>query len=212
MSFDVVIYGAGGMAREIYEWSFVNGDSSSIGNLVGYYSDLGTSHDFEKLTGLPFVDLRDALEKYPNLRILICIGEPSSRKSVAQKLSSLRVKMLTFIHPSAIVAKSAQIGSGSVIYPYVVVSSNAVIGENCVVNSYTGVGHDVVIGPSSVISAQVDLTGYVNLGECVFIGSGARVLPKKKIGSFSKISAGITVIRSLGANSIVLPRPTKIEK
>lgn len=212
MNFDVIIYGAGGMAREVYEWSFCNGDKSSIGNIVGYFSDDGSNSNFEKVTGLSFLQLDRVANQYSNLRVLLCIGDPSSRNLVAQKISNLGLKMLTFVHPTAVVAKSAQIGEGTVIYPFVVVSSNASIGAGCVINSYSGVGHDVEIGKFSVVSAQVDLTGYVKLGDEVFIGSGARVLPKKKIGSLSKISAGITVIRSLDANSLVLPKPTKSEK
>lgn len=212
MRHDVIIYGAGGMAREVYEWSFCNGAASSIGNVVGYVSDLGVTPNFETHTGLSFIDLRAALAHYPNLRVLLCIGEPVGRRLVAQKIINLGVKLHTFVHPSALVANSAQIGAGTVIYPFVVVSSNARIGEGCVVNSYTGVGHDVEIGDYCIVSAQVDLTGYVKLGEGVFIGSGARVVPKKKIGAYSKVSAGVTVIRSLKAHSVVLPKPTKTEE
>jgi sugar O-acyltransferase (sialic acid O-acetyltransferase NeuD family) len=212
MSHDVIIYGAGGMAREVYEWSLCIGDTSSIGNVVGYSSDLGVTPEFEALTGLSFIDIQAALARYPDLRVLMCIGEPAARKRLAQKIINIGAKLHNFIHPSALVAKSAQIGAGTLIYPFVVVSSNARIGENCVINSYTGVGHDVEMDDHCVVSAQVDLTGFVKLGEGVFIGSGARILPKKKIGAYSKISAGATVIRSLGAHSVVLPKPTKTVK
>jgi sugar O-acyltransferase (sialic acid O-acetyltransferase NeuD family) len=212
MGHDVIIYGAGGMAQEIYEWSFCNGDTSSIGNVVGYVSDLGVTPNFEAHTGLCFIDLRVAMVQYPNLRVLLCIGEPVARKLVAHKVINLGAKLHTFVHPSAFVAKSAQIGAGTVVYPFVVVSSNASIGEGCVINSYTGVGHDVEMGDYCVVSAQVDLTGHVKLGQGVFIGSGARVVPRKKIGDYSKVSAGVTVIRSLKAHSVVLPNPTKAEE
>ena len=211
MDHDVIIYGVGGMAREVYELSFCGGDTSCIGNMVGYFSDLGVAPDFEAQTGLSFIDLPVAMARYPSLHVLLCIGDPVARKSVAQKINDLGAKLHTFVHPSAVVARSAQIGAGTVVYPFAMVSCNVKISEGCVINCYTALGHDVEIGSFCTISAQVDLTGHVKLGEGVFIGSGARVVPKKKIGAYSKISAGITVIRSLKAHSVVLPKPTRTE-
>jgi UDP-3-O-[3-hydroxymyristoyl] glucosamine N-acyltransferase len=68
------------------------------------------------------------------------------------------------------------------------------------------------MGDYCTVSAQVDLTGFVKLGDGVFIGSGARVVPKKKIGDHSKVSAGVTVIHSLAAHSFVLPIPNTTGK
>jgi sugar O-acyltransferase (sialic acid O-acetyltransferase NeuD family) len=212
MIHNVIIFGSGGMAQEVFEWSFFNGKLSSIGNVVGYCNDQGVNVSFESRTGLSFIDLETASSRFPNLMVLLCIGDPVGRKLVAEKIKFFGIELLTFVHPSAVVAKSAQIGVGSIIYPFVVVSSNVRIGKCCIVNSFSGVGHDVETGDYCTLSAQVDLTGFVNLGEGVFIGSGARVLPKKKIGDYSKIGAGITVIRSLGVNSIVLPKPTEVLK
>jgi sugar O-acyltransferase (sialic acid O-acetyltransferase NeuD family) len=212
MNHNIIIFGSGGMAQEVFELSFFNGEVSRIGNVVGYCSDQGVNVSFESSTGLSFIDLQTASSRFPNLMVLLCIGDPAGRRLVAEKIRIFGIKLLTFVHPSAVVAKSAQIGVGSVIYPFAVVSSNVRIGECCIVNSFSGVGHDVEMGDFCTLSAQVDLTGFVNLGEGVFIGSGARVLPKKKIGAYSKIGAGITVIRSLGAHSIVLPKPTEVLK
>jgi sugar O-acyltransferase (sialic acid O-acetyltransferase NeuD family) len=212
MQTEVIIYGAGGMSQEVYELSFSNGEMSSIGNVVGYFSDLGINPSFEKQTGLSFIDLQAAVSRYSNLRVLLCIGNPTDRKQLAKKIIGLGAKLHTFVHPSALVAKSAQIGTGSVIYPFVVVSSNAQVGECCIINSYTGIGHDVEMGDYCTVSAQVDLTGFVKLGDGVFIGSGARVVPKKKIGDHSKVSAGVTVIHSLAAHSFVLPIPNTTGK
>lgn len=212
MSSDVILFGAGSMVQEVYELSFCNGDISSIGNVIGYASDLGKDPDFEARTGLSYIDLLAYAEHNHNCRVLLCIGDPVVRKLIAVKLIESGVRLQTFVHPAAIIAKSAKIGAGVIIYPFVVVSSRAQVGDGCIINSYTGVGHDVEVGDYCTLSAQVDLTGSVKLGECVFMGSGSRVVPKKKIGAYSKISAGITVIRTLSANSLVFPHPTKLSK
>jgi sugar O-acyltransferase (sialic acid O-acetyltransferase NeuD family) len=212
MNHDVIIYGAGGMAQEIYEWSFNNGPISSIGNVRGYFSDFGPDSHFEIVTGLAFVDLKDAIATFSDLHILLCVGEPEARRETAQRIAQQGGKLHTYIHPTAIVAKSAQIGPGCVIYPFAVVSCNTKLGQCVAINSYTGIGHDVEVGDYCVISAQVDLTGHVKLGQAVFIGSGARIVPKKKIGAHSKIGAGVTVIKSLAAKSIIYPKANKVEQ
>jgi len=212
MNNNVIIFGSGGMAQEVYEWSFFKSDITSIGNVVGYCNDQGPSSGFESQTGLSYVDLQTASYRYPNLMALLCIGDSAGRKLVAEKIKKLGIRLHTFVHSSAVVAKSAKIGYGSILYPFTVVSSNVRIGECCIVNSYSGVGHNVEIGDYCTLSAQVDLTGFVKLADGVFVGSGARVMPKKKIGAHSKIGAGTTIIRSLGDHSIVLPKPNEVFK
>ena len=90
------------------------------------------------------------------------------------------------------------------------VSVNARIGKSVVLNTYSGVGHDVSIGDCCTISAQVDLMGHVKINECCFLGSGSRIVPWKKIGGYSKIGAGVTVIRSLKDNSTIFPIANKV--
>lgn len=212
MTHNIIIYGGSGMATEVYELSLKNGGESSIGNVVGYYTDNGPSRDFEKTTDLSFLDIKKANNEHHNLNVLICAGEPRARQKMAEFVIKLGMSLYTYIHSTAIIANSAIIGSGCVIYPFVVVSSNTRIGEAVTINSYTGIGHDVAVGNYSVISAQVDLTGHVKVGSGVFIGSGARILPGKKIGDNSKIGAGITVIRSVGNNSVIYPTANRVVK
>ena len=87
-------------------------------------------------------------------------------------------EFLTVIHPSAKIAWS-EIGMGSVICPQVVITCDVRIGAFVLLNLTTTVGHDVRIGDWSTISAHCDITGSVQLGASVFMGSGARVILRK---------------------------------
>jgi sugar O-acyltransferase (sialic acid O-acetyltransferase NeuD family) len=203
---NVVIYGSGSLAREIYDFEY----SQCVPRVhfVGYINDLGNDPVFESQTSLPKVDLEP---KNSAVEYLICIADPVARFAIINKIKNLNLSLYTYIHPTALISKSAYIADGCIIYPYVVISANAHLGRSVILNTYSGVGHDVIIGDCSTVSAHVDLTGYVNIGDCCFIGSGARVAPRKKIGANSKIGTGVAVIRSLKENSTIFPTPNKVQ-
>lgn len=202
---DVVFYGSGSLAREIYDFE-INQVRKRF-NFIGYINDSGEDEEFESITSLGRINLSDVGE---GAQFLLCIADANVRINILKKLKSINKTLCTYIHPTSLISHSSHLGEGCIIYPFVVISSNAHLGRSVVVNSYSGIGHDVKIGDCCTISAQVDLTGFVSLGDCCFLGSGARVAPKKKIGSNSKIGTGIAVIRSLKENSIILPLPNKV--
>jgi len=69
-----------------------------------------------------------------------------------------------------------------------------------------------VIGDGSVICAHVDLTGFVQVGEAVLIGSHASVLPKVRIGDCAKMGGGSIVVRSVRAHATVFAQPARTLK
>ena len=206
----LILVGCGAFARELICW---------IEDAV----DLGVG---KKVTGFLDEDPK-ALEKfaYPyepkwistidnyipeeGDELIMAIGSPAGKLKVATKLKEKGAKFATFIHPTAVVAKSAVLGEGVVICPQSFVSADAQLEDFVAVNGLSSVGHDVVVGKFSTLSAHVDLTGYVQVGDGVFFGTGAKVLPKVKIGSAAKIGAGATIIRSVPENSVMYAPSTK---
>lgn len=73
----------------------------------------------------------------------------------------------------------------------------------------SSIGHDVKVGAYSTLSSHVDLMGHVETGERVFFGSGAKILPKVRIGAGAKIGAGATVMRSAPENAVLYTMPAK---
>ena len=69
--------------------------------------------------------------------------------------------------------------------------------------------HDVVVGAYSTLSSQVDLTGAVQVGECCFFGSGARVLPDITVGAEARIGAGAVVMRTVAAGAVMYAAPAR---
>ncbi|MDD0811810.1 acetyltransferase [Curvibacter sp. RS43] len=206
----VVIYGAGALAREVvghHQAMAANRDVDF--EFVGYFSDSGPDASFENETGLPFIEAAGQ-STLSQCAFLVCIADPAGRQAVTERILQAGGSLTSYVHPTAIVLKSARVAEGCIFFPHVVVSANARVGRGVVINSYSGVGHDVVIGNFTTISAQVDLMGHVQIGHSCFFGSGARVVPGKKIGNACQVGVGVAVIKSLQDGVTVLPQPNKV--
>ncbi len=77
------------------------------------------------------------------------------------------------IHPTAVIAPDAVIGSGASIGPHVVVSSGAKIGARCVIGANSFIGQECVIGDETRIYPLVTLRERSVIGARVIIHSGA---------------------------------------
>lgn len=203
----IYIVGAGGFGREVYNWM------SDVLELGSNYCFKGFLDDnLEALDGFSIDAEVKAIADYSynSEDLLICgIGNPLLKKKLCLPLIEMGSDFLTLIHPSAIIGPSSKIGKGSVICPKVVITCDIIIGEMVTINLMTTIGHDAKIGSWSTVSAQCDITGYVEIEESVFMGSGSRVIPKKKVGTSAIIGAGSVVIREVPSYSTVFGNPAR---
>jgi UDP-3-O-[3-hydroxymyristoyl] glucosamine N-acyltransferase len=79
----------------------------------------------------------------------------------------------TGVHPTAVIAGSAKIGSGVSIAPHVMVGEDCEIGEGCVLGPGVVLEAECRIGPGCQISANVVLGHGVQLGKRVLVHPGA---------------------------------------
>jgi UDP-2-acetamido-3-amino-2,3-dideoxy-glucuronate N-acetyltransferase len=78
-----------------------------------------------------------------------------------------------FVHPTAAVASSAQIGAGSKIWINVQIRESASIGANCIVSKDVYIDHAVTIGDRCKIQNSVSVYHGVTIGNDVFVGPNA---------------------------------------
>jgi maltose O-acetyltransferase len=125
-----------------------------------------------------------------------------------------------------------QIGKNSIIEPpfYCVYGQNIFIGDDVYINflctildcNKVTIGRHVMIGPSvQIYTAAHDLQAEarsqgwevarpIEIGDNVWIGGSAILLPGVKIGKNSVVGAGAVVTKSVPANTIVAGNPAKI--
>ena len=207
----LLIYGAGGLGREIYDLACRNYPPPSRWEKVYFIDDFaeeGTNYLGESIHF-------DSLEKkfknrFDELEFLVAVGEPSDRKILYDKMKSAGIKPATLIDKTVVISPTAKIWAGSVIFEMSSVHSNALLGENVLVYSFSAVTHDVKIGNHSLISAGVKIGGRTEIGEKVFVGLGATLRDKIKIGDDVIISMGAAVFNKIRAGATVIGNPGEI--
>jgi UDP-3-O-[3-hydroxymyristoyl] glucosamine N-acyltransferase len=97
------------------------------------------------------------------------------------------------IHPTAILAKTAQVGKGAHIGPYCFIDENAEIGENAVLHSFVTIYQGAKIGNSFFAHAHAVVREFCQLGDRVILQNGAIIggdglgFAKQKDGTWYKM-------------------------
>lgn len=188
----IVVFGAGGHARVISDIVVAEGNRV-IAFLDDNISVAGSSGPIADYT------------KYRDCEFIIGIGDADIR----EKLSSLKVKWHTAIHPSAVVSKKTKIGQGTVVMPNAVINNSAVIGDHCIINSGAIVEHDCVISDFCHISVGAKLGGSVVIGRKSWIGIGANIINNVSLHENVFIGAGATVINNIVESGVYIGVPSK---
>lgn len=205
----LIIVGGGGFGRELLSWAADCEEAGTLPALGGVLDDDASILDgYGAAVGVigSISDFQPAATD----RLVIAIGDPATKRRVVEMLAGRGGQFISLIHPTAVLARSAQLGEGVVFCPLSMASANARVGRFVIVNTMSSLGHDTQVGDYSTLSAHIDLTGFVALGEGVMVGSGARIVPKVKVGDGATIGAGSIVYRAVAANSTVYAQPAKV--
>ncbi|MFQ1003401.1 acetyltransferase [Modestobacter sp. SSW1-42] len=197
------VYGAGGHAQVVVDALRERG----IGVRRMYNDSPANQHPASRdvLPGIRVV----GPDEFPSLDVplVLAVGINGERAELAQVLDA---DFGQAVHPTAIVARSARIGAGTVVLAGAMVQPNARIGRHVLVNTGASVDHDCVIGDYVHISPQAALSGHVTVGEGTHIGVGAVVIPKVRIGRWCKIGAGTVVIADVPDHVTAVGNPARI--
>jgi UDP-perosamine 4-acetyltransferase len=115
----------------------------------------------------------------------------------------------TAIHPSAVVARSAQIGAGSVVMAGALIQPRTEIGRNVIVNTRAAIDHDCRIGDHVHVAPGAVLSGGIALEDGCHVGTGAVILQNLRIGRGATVAAGATVVRDVAAGAVVKGTPAR---
>jgi UDP-N-acetylbacillosamine N-acetyltransferase len=152
----------------------------------------------------------EKIKNNKNIPIIIAIGNNKIRHFLFQKVIDNGFKIVTLIHPSAIVSSSVTIGIGSVIMPNVVINANSNIGKCVILNTSCIIEHENSIGNFTHISPAVALSGNVTIKDFTHIGVNSAIKQGLTIGQNCIIGAGSVVLRNIENNKICFGVPCKI--
>lgn len=203
----IFIFGASGHAKAVIDAIEKQG-LYHIEFLVEDNADLWG----EKIYGYPVVGGRDALLAANEPRSfggIVAIGDNASRERVATWLTQNGYELINATHPSAQIARGAQIDCGSVVMAGCIINADASIGKNVIINTGAAVDHDCRLGNVVHIAPGVTLCGGVTVGDQTLVGAGATVIPNINIGKWVVVGAGATVIHDIQDNATVVGSPAR---
>ncbi len=124
----------------------------------------------------------------------LAIGSNAARQTVS---GQLRAQWASIIHPSAVIDPTAQIGCGVFVSAGAIIQANARIGDHSIINTGAIVEHDCEVGRFVHLAPRTSLCGGVEIGEGALVGVGTNVIPLRRIGAWTIIGAGSTVVRDI---------------
>lgn len=140
---------------------------------------------------------------------VVAIGNNGIRMARQQELVSAGLKLISVIHPSAIVSPHASVGAGSVVFANAVINACANLGAGCIVNTGAVVEHDCEVGDFSHLSPNAVLAGGVTAGQKVWVGAGATVKQLVVLGDEVTVGMGSVVLKDVAACKTVVGVPAR---
>jgi sugar O-acyltransferase (sialic acid O-acetyltransferase NeuD family) len=201
------ILGAGGHAKVVADAIQAAGRHY----VAGFFDDDPLRHG-KVCFGFPVLGAIDAWRSHSIDSLVVGIGDNRKRKLQYNRLIAAGANLTTVVHPATTIGRGVELGSGTVVFAGVVVNCDTIVGPNNILNTSCSVDHDCVTGGHSHIAPGANLAGQVRLGEGVFIGLGAKLIPGIVVEDWAIVGAGAVVIRDVAKDSKVAGVPARIIK
>jgi sugar O-acyltransferase (sialic acid O-acetyltransferase NeuD family) len=205
---DIVVYGAGGFAREV---AWLAGECGKT--VVAYIDDNRSTHG-QRLNDVEVMGLEDVAGGFPNVAVAIGIGSPQHREAVAARTTAAGLRPALLIDPRVTRSSWIEIGEGAIICAGSTLTTNIRIGRHVQVNLHCTIGHDVVMDDFTTLAPGVHISGWVHLARSAYVGTGAVVINGSAskpivIGEGAIVGAGACVVKSVEPRTTVVGVPAK---
>jgi sugar O-acyltransferase (sialic acid O-acetyltransferase NeuD family) len=136
-------------------------------------------------------------------------GSTRARHFITSQILSYGGRLANLIHPNLDLTLS-KIGLGLYLQEGVIIQAGVEVGDNTSLHMGALIGHESIIGKSVFIAHAVSVSGCCEIGDGVFIGTNASILPRLKVGKWSTVGAGAVVTKDVPEYAVVVGNPAKI--
>lgn len=204
---NLIIIGAGGLAREAYDLAYLCYGNDPGFRVKGFLSD-GPS-DIESM-GYPPVLAKVANYNVEPDDVFFCaIGKVSDRRKTVEIILNKGGKFINLIHPTAVISPSAKIGNGIAIKAFCVLASDCIIEDYTYLQSSVIMGHDVHIGRYCHVNSFAFFAGCVRVHNMVTVNAGARIVQSVIVEEQSVVGMGSVVLNRVKKGTTVFGIPAK---
>lgn len=206
---DLVVFGAGGMGRELM-WQL---EETGGYNLLGFADD-SSEIQGKTVNGYPVLGGSDWLcSRQEKTAVAIAVANTKVRKKIAEKLKANgNICFPNIIAPDAKISPLVEMGEGCIICFGNIITVNIKIGDFFLSNRSNNIGHDCLIGDYVTLNTMVSVSGNVTIGNGCDIGTGTSIIQGKTIGENTIVGAGAVVIRDLPSDCTAVGVPAAVIK
>ncbi|MCB5292600.1 acetyltransferase [Arthrobacter sp. SO3] len=204
---ELLLIGASGLAREVLACVRENGQFDVVGVLDDDESKAGSALD-----GAPIIGPASHALRYPEARVVICIGPGKGRERVVARLAGLGFpgyRFATVIEPSVRVPYCCDIGPGSILLGNVTLTAGITVGSHVVMMPGVTLTHDDVVEDFATLAAGVSLGGGVRIGRAAYLGMNSSVREGTSVGAGAVVGMGAAVLADVPVEEIWVGVPAK---
>lgn len=201
----ICIYGAGGFGKEVF-WL-----ATQCGYEVESFIDL---HAGTECCGISVED-EDYFDRDKHLAV-VAVGNPKTRKKIVDQIIARHGDQVfkTIVSPKAnLMDPTIVVGYGSIICSNCILTCDIKLGSWSQLNLATTIGHDTETGDFFTTAPGVHISGKVNAGQRVYLGTNSSTVENISICDDVTIGAGACVSKDILESGIYVGIPArKLEK
>jgi sugar O-acyltransferase (sialic acid O-acetyltransferase NeuD family) len=210
----VVILGAGGYARVVYEILSQQHDALVLGctdkalglseRSVGEGISLRILGDDDVLPQLA--------EEHRDLHAIIALGPDlmDVRARLIKMLHLQSIPPITAVHPQAVISPTAKPGPGCIVRAGGIIAAESAVGPHCVIGIGASIDHHAHLGTNVFLGQGARVSTYVEVADDVVIEMGASINSRVVVGKGARITGGAFVNTDVPDHAVVVGVPGRI--
>ena len=206
----LVIFGAGGLGREVLLLIQQLNEAQPTCQVRGFYDDRAPATP--TVAGLPYLGTSADLNAAPEpLAVAVAVGSSAGRAAVVARLTSAQLSFPSLVHPGVALhaRQRVALGEGCIIQQSCVLTCDITLGRFVLLNLGCTVGHDAGLGDFCSLMPHANVSGAAQLDPGVYLGTNATVIQGVRVGENTIVGAGAVAVRDLPANVTAVGVPAR---